>query len=54
MAPGQAAGRWVGSMDAFIAATGERYGLVVATRNVSDFEALGVRLFNPWRDASRL
>lgn len=51
MARGRAAGRPVSSMDGFIAATGERYDLVVATRNTSDFEALGIRLINPWRDA---
>jgi len=51
MARGQAAGRPVGTMDAFIAATSERYDLTLATRNVSDFEALGIRLTNPWRDA---
>ncbi len=51
MARGRAAGRPVAAMDAFIAATSERYKLVLATRNVSDFEALGIRLVNPWRDA---
>ena len=51
MARGQAAGRPVAVMDAFIAATAERHDLVLATRNVSDFEVLGIRLVNPWRDA---
>jgi predicted nucleic acid-binding protein len=51
MARGQDAGRPVAPMDAFIAATSEWYDLVLATRNVSDFEALGIRLINPWRDA---
>lgn len=51
MARGQAAGRPVAAMDAFIAATTERFDLVLATRNVSDFEVLGIRLINPWRDA---
>jgi predicted nucleic acid-binding protein len=51
MARGRAAGRPISAMDAFIAATSERYDLVLATRNVSDFEVLGIRLINPWRDA---
>jgi toxin FitB len=50
MARGRAAGRPVAAMDAFIAATTERYDLVLATRNVSDFEVLGIRLINPWGD----
>jgi predicted nucleic acid-binding protein len=48
MARGQAAGRPVGTMDAFLAATAEQRGLTLVTRNVSDFEALGIRLLNPW------
>ncbi len=35
-------------MDAFIVATAERHGLTLVTRNVSDFEALGISLSNPW------
>jgi toxin FitB len=49
MARGQAAGLSTGAMDGFIAATAERHGLTVVTRNVGNFEALGVRLLNPWR-----
>ncbi len=48
MAQGQAAGRPPGTMDAFIAATVLRHDMTLVTRNVSDFEALGVRLVNPW------
>jgi toxin FitB len=51
MAQGQAAGRPPGTMDAFIAATVLRHDMILATRNVSDFEALGVRLINPWSHA---
>lgn len=36
--------------DALIAATAFAHDLTVATRNVSDFANLGVRLFNPWVD----
>jgi toxin FitB len=42
------AGRPVGSMDAYVAATAEAHGLTLATRNVRDFDSLGVPLFNPW------
>lgn len=34
--------------DAMIAATAEIHNLTVVTRNVRDFEALGVRTFNPF------
>lgn len=50
MARGQAAGRPSGTMDAFIAATVLRHGMILVTRNVSDFETLGVRLLNPWTE----
>lgn len=43
-----AAGRDPGMEDAMIAATAERHGLVVLTRNVADFTALGVALANPF------
>jgi toxin FitB len=48
MARGQAAGRSPGTMEAFSAATVLRHDLTLVTRNVSDFETLGVRLVNPW------
>jgi hypothetical protein len=48
MARGQAGGRPVGAMDAFIAATAEQHDLTLVTRNVADFDALGIRLVNPW------
>ncbi len=38
--------------DMLIAATAQVHGLTVVTRNVSDFEATGVRLVNPWLQAS--
>jgi predicted nucleic acid-binding protein len=50
-ARGQALGRPVDSMDAFIAATAECHGLTLVTRNVRDFEALGSPLLNPWSDS---
>jgi predicted nucleic acid-binding protein len=38
--------------DALIAATAMVHGLTVVTRNVADFERIGVSLLNPW-DAKR-
>jgi len=35
--------------DAYIAATALIHGLTVATRNVSDFQPMGVPVFNPWK-----
>ena len=35
--------------DAFIAATAIVHGLTVVTRNVADFEPMGVALINPWQ-----
>ena len=34
--------------DAMIAATAKVHGLTVATRNVADFQALGMEVFNPF------
>jgi predicted nucleic acid-binding protein len=35
--------------DALIAATAMVHGMAVVTRNVSDFEPMGVAVVNPWR-----
>jgi hypothetical protein len=48
MARGQKAGPTLGSMDAFVAATAETHGLTLVTRNVKDFERLGISLLDPW------
>lgn len=37
--------------DAMIAATANMHGLTVATRNVADFNALGLEVFNPFAPA---
>lgn len=34
--------------DSLIAATAKVHGLTLATRNTADFEAMGIRLINPW------
>ncbi len=38
--------------DSLIAATAAEHGLIVATRNVADFEPLGVEVVNPWAPIS--
>jgi|SRR5215472_14938716 len=38
--------------DALLAATAMVHGLTVVTRNVADFEPLGVILLNPWKSHS--
>jgi predicted nucleic acid-binding protein len=35
--------------DALIAATALVHGMTVVTRNLADFQAMGVTLLNPWR-----
>src|SRR6266853_5022552 len=44
----EAAGRPIGAMDAFLAATAETHHLTLVTRNGSDFSLLRA-LPNPWR-----
>src|SRR5262245_8830400 len=44
----QTGGRPIGVMDAFIAAAAERHDLTLVTRNLSDFDALGIRTLSPW------
>lgn len=48
MAQAQKTGRHVGAMDAFFAATALVHRLTLATRNVRDFEDIGISLVNPW------
>jgi predicted nucleic acid-binding protein len=49
MARGQKIGLTLGSMDAFVAATAEAHGLTLVTRNVKDFQRLGISLLDPWQ-----
>ena len=44
----QLAGRPLSVPDGMIAATASEHGLTVVTRNVKDFEGLGVTVLNPW------
>ncbi len=44
----QLIGRPLNVPDGQIAATALEHGLTVVTRNVKDFEGLGVAVFNPW------
>ncbi len=46
----QLADRPLGVADGMIAATAWEHGLILVTRNVRDFEGLGVTLLNPWED----
>jgi len=47
MSRGKKAGRPLGTMDAFFAATAEVHGLTLVTCNTRDFEALEVTLLDP-------
>jgi len=44
----QKKGRIVSAPDGLIAATAQRHGLHLMTKNVSDFEDTGAILINPW------
>jgi predicted nucleic acid-binding protein len=46
------AGRPISQADCQIAATARSRGAALATRNITDFEACGIPLVNPWGDRS--
>jgi len=48
MAEAKRRGHGLASMDGLLAATALSRDLTLVTRNVRDFEHLGVRLFDPW------
>jgi predicted nucleic acid-binding protein len=41
-------GRQIGMADGLTGATALEHGLSLATRNVKDFDGLGVTIINPW------
>lgn len=43
-----AAGRPMPAIDTLLAATAATAGLTLVTRNVRDFEGLGIKVVNPW------
>ena len=47
---GRKAGYTISQPDLIIAATALHHGLTVVTRNVSDYERVRARVFNPWVD----
>ncbi|VWB86058.1 type II toxin-antitoxin system VapC family toxin [Burkholderia lata] len=44
----RALGSAIAPADVFIAATAEANGLIIATRDVAPFEAVGLRVIDPW------
>ncbi|UQO38244.1 type II toxin-antitoxin system VapC family toxin [Burkholderia cepacia] len=44
----RAAGVAIAPSDGFIAGAAEANGLIVATRDVTPFEAMGIRVIDPW------
>lgn len=45
-------GNTLSVMDSLIAATAHHYDLTIATRNVNDFNALPLKIINPFEKAS--
>lgn len=48
MARAKVEGKAIGKADGCIAATASACGLMVATRDISPFEAAGLKIVNPW------
>lgn len=46
------AGLGIGELDLLLAAIAAEHSARIATRNVSDFEQTGIKVINPWTDAS--
>ncbi|HEV7372094.1 type II toxin-antitoxin system VapC family toxin [Arenibaculum sp.] len=49
MARAAAGGMRLPAMDTLFAATAERHGMVLATRNIRDFRGAGIELLDPWQ-----
>jgi toxin FitB len=50
LAKADAAGRPMGSMDGFLAATAVVHQMMLVTRNEMDFSAAGIKTINPWSE----
>ena len=48
MARARAGGKAIGKADGYIAATAAAHGLMIATRDISPFEAAELETINPW------
>ena len=48
MARARTGGNAIGKADGYIAATASARGLMVATRDITPFEAVGLKFVNPW------
>lgn len=53
-AEAERAGRVVRIADSLIAGTARAGSLPLATRNIRDFTGLGIEVWNPWEDSSRV
>jgi len=50
LAKADAAGRPLGAMDGFLAATAAAHQMTLVTRNEMDFAGAGIKTFNPWSE----
>lgn len=50
MATAKTNGRAISKADGYIAATAAFHGLAVATRDISPFQAAGLKVINPWEN----
>ena len=50
LARADAAGRPLGAMDGFLAATAAVHQMTLVTRNEMDFGAVAIKTFNPWSE----
>jgi predicted nucleic acid-binding protein len=50
LARADAAGRRLGAMDGFLAATATVHQMSMVTRNEADFAAIAIKTCNPWRE----
>ena len=48
MAQARTEGKSIGKADGYIAATAAAHGFMVATRDISPFQASGLEVINPW------